>query len=350
MMDPEGGGRAAAETKADRRRALVVAAYRRIATDGFEGLRTRDVAADVGVNIATLHYYFPTKEALIRSVIGHAMERFIDTMPGDGTPVDQLRGHLRALARLLRDDQQLWTVMGELVLRAPRDADLERIFRQTDAYWHRTLRDLIRRCIEQGAINPELDPDDLAALMIVAIKGLSLPTVAGFEPELADQVFRVARHLAGSREEAEDLVQETYARAFRSWRSFQPGTNLRAWLLRILTNLNIDRGRRKQRAPQTTPLEANDYYLYDKLAEADGAATDEERVVERLSQDDVVSALAAVPHDFRDVIVLVDIGDFSYQDAANILDIPIGTVMSRLHRGRRVLKRELADSVLEDVT
>jgi len=173
-----------------------------------------------------------------------------------------------------------------------------------------------------------------------------------FEEEalaLSDQVFRVARHLAGSREEAEDLVQETYARAFRSWRSFQPGTNLRAWLLRILTNLNIDRGRRKQRAPQTTPLEANDYYLYDKLAEADGAATDEERVVERLSQDDIVSALAAVPHDFRDVIVLVDIGDFSYQDAANILDIPIGTVMSRLHRGRRILKRELADSVLEDV-
>ncbi|TME26596.1 MAG: TetR/AcrR family transcriptional regulator [Chloroflexi bacterium] len=197
MTPAEDGGRAAAEPKADRRRALVAAAYRRIASDGFEGLRTRDVAADVGVNIATLHYYFPTKEALIRSVIGHAMERFIDTMPGDGTPVDQLRGHLRALARLLRDDQQLWTVMGELVLRAPRDADLERIFRQTDAYWHRTLRDLIRRCIEQGAINPELDPDDLAALMIVAIKGLSLPTVAGFEPELADQVFRQFDRLLG---------------------------------------------------------------------------------------------------------------------------------------------------------
>jgi RNA polymerase sigma-70 factor, ECF subfamily len=167
---------------------------------------------------------------------------------------------------------------------------------------------------------------------------------------LSDQVYRVARHLSGSREEAEDLVQETYARAFRSWRSFQPGTNLRAWLLRILTNLNIDRGRRNQRAPQTTPLEANDYYLYDKLAEADGGSSDEERVVERLSQDDIVSALSAVPHDFRDVIVLVDIGDFSYQDAAQILDIPIGTVMSRLHRGRRILKRELAESVLEDAS
>src|ERR1700704_2600465 len=165
---------------------------------------------------------------------------------------------------------------------------------------------------------------------------------------LSDQVYRVARHLVGSREEAEDLVQETYARAFRSWRSFTPGTNLRAWLLRILTNLNIDRGRRNQRAPQTPALEANDYYLYDKLAEADGIPVEEERVVERLSQDDIVSALTAVPHDFRDAIVLVDIGDFSYQDAANILDIPIGTVMSRLHRGRRILKRELAESVMED--
>ena len=173
-----------------------------------------------------------------------------------------------------------------------------------------------------------------------------------FEEEalaLADQVYSVARHLAGGRDEAEDLVQETYARAFRSWRSFQPGTNLRAWLLRILTNLNIDRGRRQQRAPQMQPLEANDYFLYDKLAHDDGGATDEDRVVERLSQDDIVSALSAVPHDFRDVIVLVDLGDFSYQDAAQILDIPIGTVMSRLHRGRRILKRELAESVAEDV-
>src|ERR687886_1820791 len=90
----------------DRRRALVAAAYRRIATDGFEGLRTRDIASDVGVNIATLHYYFPTKEALIRSVVGYAMQRFVATMPGGGSPLDQLRGHLRALARLLKEDQQ----------------------------------------------------------------------------------------------------------------------------------------------------------------------------------------------------------------------------------------------------
>src|SRR5215210_3989470 len=162
--------------------------------------------------------------------------------------------------------------------------------------------------------------------------------------DLADQVFRVARHLVGSRDEAEDLMQETYARAFRSWQSFQPGTNLRAWLLRILTNLNIDRGRKRQRTPDVQPLEEGDYFLYNRLEAASGES-DEERVVERLSQDNVVSALSAVPHDFRDVLVLVDIGEFSYADAAQILGIPLGTVMSRLHRARRILKGELAEEV-----
>jgi RNA polymerase sigma-70 factor (ECF subfamily) len=171
-----------------------------------------------------------------------------------------------------------------------------------------------------------------------------------FEEEalgLADQVYRVARHLVGSREEAEDLMQEAYARAFRSWRSYQPGTNLRAWLLRILTNLNIDRGRRQQRTPEMQHLEEGDYYLFNKLAEAEGETNvDEERVVERLSQDSIVKALSALPHDFRDTVVLVDIGDFSYADAAQILDVPIGTVMSRLHRGRRILKQRLAEEVV----
>ena len=168
--------------------------------------------------------------------------------------------------------------------------------------------------------------------------------------ELADQVYRVARRLVSTREEAEDLMQETYARAFRAWRSFQPGTNLRAWLLRILTNLNIDRGRRQQRSPDFQPLEEGDYYLYNRLEESGRESTvDQERVDDRLSQDDVVQALSAVPHDFRDVIVLVDIGDFSYADAAQILEIPIGTVMSRLHRGRRILKRELADEAMTSV-
>src|SRR5881398_1999358 len=167
--------------------------------------------------------------------------------------------------------------------------------------------------------------------------------------ELSDQVYRVARRLVGSREEAEDLVQQAYERAFRSWRQYTPGTNLRAWLLRILTNLNIDRGRRQQRTPQTTSIDnkAGDYFLYNKLeSQVPDENPDEERVLEKLSQDSIVDALAEVPHDFRDVIVLVDIGEFSYADAAQILDIPIGTVMSRLHRGRRILKKNLADGVV----
>jgi RNA polymerase sigma-70 factor (ECF subfamily) len=173
---------------------------------------------------------------------------------------------------------------------------------------------------------------------------------ARFEEEaltLADQVYRVARRLVGSREEAEDLVQETYARAFRSWRSFTPGTNMRAWLLRILTNLNVDRGRRIQRAPQSQPLEETDYYLANKVASAAGEdALEEDLVVERLSQDSVVKALSEIPPQFRDAVVLVDIGDFTYADAAQILDVPIGTVMSRLHRGRRALKQKLAEEAL----
>ena len=194
-----------------------------------------------------------------------------------------------------------------------------------------------------GETTPEADPRKLAEEARDRVR---------FEEEaldLADQVYRVARRLVSTREEAEDLMQETYARAFRAWRSYTPGTNLRAWLLRILTNLNIDRGRRQQRSPQTTSLdtEAGDYFLYNKLeSQVPDENPDEERVLERLSQDSIVDALAEVPHDFRDVIVLVDIGEFSYADAAQILDIPMGTVMSRLHRGRRILKKNLADEAV----
>ena len=165
--------------------------------------------------------------------------------------------------------------------------------------------------------------------------------------ELADQVYRVARRMVATREEAEELVQDTYARAFRGWKSFTPGTNMRAWLLRILTNLNTDRGRKVQRTPDSRPLEESDYYLANRVAAVEGEqALDQERVVERLSQGSVVDALASLPHDFRDVVVLVDLGEFSYAEAAQILDVPIGTVMSRLHRGRRILKQTLAEESL----
>jgi RNA polymerase sigma-70 factor (ECF subfamily) len=122
---------------------------------------------------------------------------------------------------------------------------------------------------------------------------------------------------------------------------------MRAWLLRILTNLNVDRGRRVQRTPDMQPLEEGDYYLANKVASAAGEeALDQDVVVERLSQDSIVNALSEIQPQFRDVVVLVDIGDFTYADAAQILDIPMGTVMSRLHRGRRALKQKLAEEAM----
>ena len=147
----------------------------------------------------------------------------------------------------------------------------------------------------------------------------------------------MARRLVGSREEAEDLMQETYARAFRAGSRTRRGRTC-APTLRILTNLNIDRGRRKQLRPRCSRSRKATTSSTTSSRSRRASPLRPGRVVERLSQDDVVSALSAVPHDFRDVVVLVDIGDFTYQDAAQILDIPIGTVMSRLHRGRRILK------------
>ncbi|MSO46515.1 MAG: sigma-70 family RNA polymerase sigma factor [Thermoleophilia bacterium] len=174
------------------------------------------------------------------------------------------------------------------------------------------------------------------------------PARLAFDEEalaLADDVWRVARRLARDYQAAEDLVQEAYARAFRSWRSYESGTNLRAWLLRILHNLAIDNARKQQRAPEQLGLEADDYYLYERLG--GNPIADVDVLVERLSPGPVLDALAELSLPFREVVVLVDLGDLSYQEAADVLEIPVGTVMSRLHRGRRVLKRALADHAEE---
>jgi RNA polymerase sigma-70 factor, ECF subfamily len=158
----------------------------------------------------------------------------------------------------------------------------------------------------------------------------------------AEHLYRIALRLTGSPTAAEDLVQETYLRAFRSWRSYTPGTNLAAWLATIMRNLNLDRARRDTRRPREQPLEeGGDYFLYNRLAET--AEEPEPAVVDRLSGSAIVDSLAELPPNFREVMVLVDIGEFSYQEAADILGVPIGTVMSRLHRGRRLLKRHLAE-------
>src|SRR3977135_4402033 len=131
---------AAGSHKQDRQYALVVAAFNQIAEQGFEGLRTREVAASVGVNVATLHYYFPTKEALIRGVVAHAMERFRSTLAPHGSPADQLRNHLRAVRKLLRDEPEIGAVMGELALRSARDPSLARIMGEAFKTWQRPPR------------------------------------------------------------------------------------------------------------------------------------------------------------------------------------------------------------------
>lgn len=168
---------------------------------------------------------------------------------------------------------------------------------------------------------------------------------AGFEEEAlvhAEQLYRIALRLTGSPQAAEDLVQDTYLRAFRSWQSYKPGTNLAAWLATIMRNANLDELRRQSRRPVQEPLDDDgDYYLYNRLAETGPQPQDE--VLARLSGNAIVSAVGDLPPNFREVVVLVDVGDFSYADAADILGIPIGTVMSRLYRGRRLLKRALAD-------
>jgi RNA polymerase sigma-70 factor (ECF subfamily) len=163
----------------------------------------------------------------------------------------------------------------------------------------------------------------------------------------AEQLYRIALRLTGVQQAAEDLVQETYLRAFRAWRSYRPGTNLAAWLATIMRNANLDELRRQSRRPVQEPLDDDgDYYLYNRLAQSGPVPQDE--VLARLSGTAIVSALADLPPTFREVVVLVDVGDFSYADAAEILGIPIGTVMSRLYRGRRALKRALADRTQEE--
>lgn len=162
-----------------RRQELIVAAYRAIAERGFEGLRTRDVAAGVGVNIATLHYYFPTKESLIRGVVDFAMSRFRSTLAPHGTPVSQVRDHLRALRRLLLDEPELGAVMVELVLRSSRDQAISALLQETFQAWHTTMRALLRRGVREGTLRAEADSAGAAAIVMSTFTAYMLPVMSG---------------------------------------------------------------------------------------------------------------------------------------------------------------------------
>jgi AcrR family transcriptional regulator len=175
-------------TSERRREELVQAAFSQIAARGFEGLRTRDVAAEIGVNVATLHYYFPTKESLIRGVLDYAMNRFRSTLAPHGSPSDQLRNHLRAVRKLMSEEPELGMVMAELALRSARDRSIERIFTETRDAWHTTMRGLLRRAVREGKLRAEMDSDPVATLIIAVLTGLTIPPLS--EDSRGDQALR----------------------------------------------------------------------------------------------------------------------------------------------------------------
>ena len=164
-----------------------------------------------------------------------------------------------------------------------------------------------------------------------------------------DQLYGAAMRMTRNPTDAEDLVQETYLKAFAAFDSFQEGTNLRAWLFRILTNTYINQYRRKQRQPyQASADELTDWQLNDAQERITSAPRSAEaEALDRLADSDVVEALAAIPEDFRLAVYLADVEGFSYKEIAEIMDTPVGTVMSRLHRGRKLLRESLRDYAIE---
>ncbi|MFM2183130.1 MAG: hypothetical protein RJB61_1424 [Actinomycetota bacterium] len=166
-----------------------------------------------------------------------------------------------------------------------------------------------------------------------------------FAPQLYSAALRMTRNAA----DAEDIVQETYLRAYRSYESFEKGTNLRAWLFRILTNTFINAYRAKQRRPQETDVDdVDDLYLYRRVRSADfSSRSAEETLFDLFTDDEVKKALEDLPESFRLPVLLADVEGFSYREIAEMLDVPIGTVMSRLHRGRKSMQKALAQFAAE---
>jgi RNA polymerase sigma-70 factor, ECF subfamily len=164
-----------------------------------------------------------------------------------------------------------------------------------------------------------------------------------YAPKLYSAALRLTRNPA----DAEDLVQDTYLRAWRSYNTFQEGTNLRAWLYRILTNSFINKYRAKQRRPTEDGIDnIEDLYLYKRISALDsslGTRSAEDTMFDMFTDDEVKAALEALPENFRLPVLLADVEGFSYKEIAEMLDIPVGTVMSRLHRGRKGMHKLLFD-------
>lgn len=161
------------------------------------------------------------------------------------------------------------------------------------------------------------------------------------------QLYATALRMTRNSADAEDLVQETFLRAYRGFAGFEQGSNLRAWLYRILTNTFINQYRARQRRPEESDLdEQEDFFLFRRLGGLEAARAGrsaEDELLDWFTDDEVREALDALPESFRLPVLLADVDGFSYKEIAEMLDIPIGTVMSRLHRGRKALQRGLYD-------
>jgi RNA polymerase sigma-70 factor, ECF subfamily len=169
--------------------------------------------------------------------------------------------------------------------------------------------------------------------------------------EYMSALYSAALRMTRNPADAEDLVQETYLRAYRGYGGFESGTNLRAWLYRILTNTYINSYRAKQRRPDERQLdEVEDLYLYRRIGaveEALASRSAEDELMDLFTDDEVKSALDSLPEQFRIAVYLADVEGFSYKEIAEILEIPIGTVMSRLHRGRKAMQKELYEFAVQ---
>lgn len=164
-----------------------------------------------------------------------------------------------------------------------------------------------------------------------------------------DALLRTALRMTKNEGDAEDLVQEALVKAYRFWDKFEPGSNCRAWLFKIMTNIFINDYRSKSRSPMSVNVDdIDENFLYGQLANAPRKDTPEERLFARIFDDDVKKAIETLPDDFRLVVVLSFLEGFSYQEIAEIADLQLGTVKSRLHRGRKLLQKELYEYAIRN--